>query len=96
MKNRNRKRVYKIPQEREFYREVGRNIRRIRISQRMSLQCMVEECGLVSPASLWEIESGRRGVSTARLCMIADALAMPLSELVGSARKLLRVQLDVS
>ena len=65
---------------------IGENIKRIRKSKRLT-QEKLSEITQISMASIQRYESGKRQPNIQTINKIADALGMPLSELLGNSVK---------
>lgn len=65
---------------------IGANIKRIRKSKRLT-QEKLSEITQISMASIQRYESGKRQPNIQTINKIADALGMPLSELLGNSVK---------
>ncbi|MBJ3775058.1 helix-turn-helix domain-containing protein [Acuticoccus sp. 2012] len=64
-----------------FLREIGARVREQRTLRRLSRRVLSERSG-VSQRFIAELEGGRGNISIVRLKAIADALPMPLDQLV--------------
>ncbi|HEX6508199.1 MAG TPA: helix-turn-helix transcriptional regulator [Chloroflexota bacterium] len=67
-------------QERSILRAWGETIRRYRQWKRLSRRELAQLAG-ISPVFLGEIERGEKDPSSHSLCLVAEALNVPLSEL---------------
>lgn len=66
----------------QYRRRVGANIRRVRTEQGMTQESLALHSG-VTRNVLIDVEFGRRGLLYERLFDIADALRVPVCDLIG-------------
>ena len=71
--------------DKALIRVVGQRIRALRDARDISQQQLAEQVGL-QPQALSRVETGARGLSLANLVLIAEALGVPLGELVDPDR----------
>lgn len=86
------------PQPPEVLGRIGLHVRRRRQDLRLSIRELAERAGL-SPRFLSDVESGAGNIAVGRLARIAEALGVPLTELVrppgeSSARQEIDALLD--
>jgi transcriptional regulator with XRE-family HTH domain len=70
-------------QQRAFLREVGDRLRRLREGQRLTQAQLAQRCG-VHRTFVGSVERGERNVSVLNLRAIAQALRVPLVELLAA------------
>ncbi len=63
---------------------LGRAIRRIRKAKRVTIETLALDAG-IHPTYLSGIERGRRNPTWAKLCVLADALGLPISAVAREA-----------
>lgn len=75
---------FRVEQWNQRRRAVGENIRRLRIERGLSQRTLADSSGM-DRTVLIAVELGRQGLLYERLFDIADALEVPMTELVQNA-----------
>lgn len=65
---------------------IGQRVKQLRLAQSLNVRELAERAG-VSASYIYAIESGSRGSHVVKLELIANALGVPLSVLLGENRQ---------